>query len=181
MEVGTIMRIQYVSRLTEKAAAQVRAVAPILVVAGGTVPLPSAGKWEHVISVSESRKVVDVGGLRFITMPYSNSAPDVDWLLRELSVAQTDLVPTVCASWQAPVCFLGGDAPFEYLSRSLLLRVPMRAWIIGETPTGMNRVWRGRYTTVQVGSNPFGAPGYCGEIFLDVSTEAVQEVPLLLK
>jgi hypothetical protein len=33
--------------------------------------------------------------------------------------------------------------------------------------------------TVKGGSNPFGTPGFCGEIFMDVSTDAVREVPLL--
>lgn len=173
------MRIQYVSRLTAVAAAALRPVAPILVVAGGAVPLP--GQWEHVISVAEtSQKVVDATGLRFVTMPFDRgTSADFALLMRELEIARTDAVPVVCVTRGAPGFFLAGGGPTVLPHVRGLLCEPLRAWIVGETPVAMNVNWAAQGLFVKGGSNPFGAPGFCSEIFLDVSTDAVREVPVL--
>ena len=175
------MRIQYVSRLT--AAATLRPVAPILVVAGGAIPKVQHG-WEHVVSVSDEdrREVVDAGGLRFLTMPFgadpTGRLADFEWLMRELEVARTDMAPVVCVSRGAPGFFLAAGTGLEAAVLPhvrALLREPVRAWITGETPAAMSILWGG----VRGGSNPFGAPGFCSEIFMDVSIDAVRDVPVL--
>ncbi len=184
------MRIQYVSRLMGAAAATLRPVAPILVVAGGAVP-QGTGKWEHVVSVSEGdrREVVDAGGLRFLTMPFGadplGRMADFEWLMRELEVARTDMAPVVCVTRGAPGFFLAAGTNIEATVLPhvrALLREPVRAWITGETPAAMSILWgkkEGLALTVRGGSNPFGAPGFCSEIFMDVSTDAVRDVPVL--
>jgi hypothetical protein len=185
------MRIQYISRLTTAVAAALRPVAPILVVADGPAPAAVAGRWEHVISVSEEgrRVAIDAGGLRFLTMPFdANPAgrqADFEWLLRELEVARTDTVPVVCVTRGAPGFFLiAGTSrePAILPHVRALLREPLRAWIVGETPVAMTISWgvkEGLARRVCGGSNPFGAPGFCSEIFMDVSTDAVRDVPVL--
>ena len=184
------MRIQFVSRLTGAAAATLRPVAPILVTAGGAIPVGD-GRWQHVVSVSEGdqREVVDAGGLRFLTMPFGTNPTermhDFEWILRELEIARTDMVPVVCVSRGTPGFFLASGTSMEAAVLPhvrALLREPIRAWIAGETPTAKTVFWRGAEgftTTIRGGSNPFGAAGFCSEIFMDVSTDAVREIPLL--
>jgi hypothetical protein len=177
------MRIQYISRLTAATVATLRPVAPILVVAGGAVPT-MRNAWDHIVTVSdEDRQVaVDAGGLRFLTMPFGADSTgrlaDFEWLMRELDIARTDTVPVVCVSRGAPGFFLAAGTALEATVLphiQALLREPLRAWIVGETQAAVNVSWG----AVRGGSNPFGVPGYCGEIFMDVSTDAVREVPLL--
>lgn len=182
------MRIQYVSRLTAAAAAAIRPVAPILVVAGGAVP--STKGWDHVVSVhKERREVIHAGGIRFVTMPFSadpeGRKADFEHLMRELEVARTDMAPVVCVSRGAPGFFLAAGTALEPAIMSHVrgvLREPLRAWIVGKTAAATSVTWgkgEGIAPPVKGGSNPFGAPGFCGEIFMDVSTDAVREVPLL--
>lgn len=189
LEEGT-MRIQYISRLTATAATALRPVAPILVVAGGSVPTDVA-RWDHVISVPQEghRVAVDAGGLRFLTMPFEPSPAgrqaDFEWLLRELEIARTDTVPVVCVTRGTPGFFLiAGTSrePAVLPHVRALLREPLRAWIVGETPTAMTISWgvkEGLARRVCGGSNPFGVAGFCSEIFMDVSTDAVRDMPVL--
>jgi hypothetical protein len=123
---------------------------------------------------------VDVAGLRFVTLPFDRgTSADFALLMRELEVARTDAVPVVCVTRGAPGFFLAGGGPTVLPHVRGLLREPLRAWIVGETPVAMNVNWAAQGLFVKGGSNPFGAQGFCSEIFLDVSTDAVKEVPLL--
>jgi hypothetical protein len=142
-----------------------------------------------VISVSDKPKAVDAGGFRFLTMPFGADPAgrrlDFEWLMRELEIARTDLAPVVCVSQGAPGFFLAAGTGLETAVLphvQALLREPLRAWIVGETSVAMTVGWgakEGLSRTVQGGSNPFGVPGFCSEIFMDVSTDAVREVPML--
>ncbi len=144
--------------------------------------------WDHVVSVSEEdrQEAVDAGGLRFLTVPFSadpsGRLADFEWLMRELEIARTDMAPVVCVSRGAPGFFLAAGTGLEAAVLPHvreLLREPLRAWIVGETPVAMAVSWAGIAPMVRGGSNPFGAPGFCSEIFMDVSTDAVRDVSVL--
>lgn len=144
-----------------------------------------------MVSVSEDDRqvAVDAGGLRFLTMPFGGEATgrlaDFEWLMRELEVARTDMTPVVCVSRGAPGFFLAAGTGLEAAVLPHvreLLREPLRAWIVGKSPAAVSVSWgtkEGLSRTVCGGSNPFGAPGFCSEIFMDVSTDAAKDVPVL--
>lgn len=110
-------------------------------------------------------------------------ARDYAWLDREIAIAAEEEVPAVILTHHLPSFDLIAT---KYKGAGLinrafasdchsLIRRPVQAWISGHTHTAATRIWP---QGIQGLVNPLGYPGekdtgYCREIFVDVSTEAV--------
>jgi hypothetical protein len=110
-------------------------------------------------------------------------ARDRAWLDREIAIAAEEEQPVVVLTHHLPSFDLiaakyKGAGLLNHAFASdchSLIRRPVRAWIAGHTHTAATRIWP---PGIQGLVNPMGYPGevetgYCREIFVDVSTEAV--------
>jgi hypothetical protein len=105
---------------------------------------------------------------------------DRTWLNQEIERAEEAGLPVVVITHHLPSYdlisprYAGSPMNCCFASHAdELIRPPVRAWIAGHTHTAIHM---NRANGVQVGVNPMGYPrelgtGYCGEIFVDISTE----------
>jgi hypothetical protein len=110
---------------------------------------------------------------------------DRAWLASSLVECADKGTPAVVLTHHLPSFTFIASSPlnFYFANRcDALLRPPVRAWIAGHTHTAVHRHWTFEGGEVVHGCvNPGGYPGeegtgYCREIFVDVSTEAVNDI-----
>ena len=136
-------------------------------------------------------RVITADGVSAITPEQTTEwhRRDRAWLAESLAVCADKGTPADVLTHHLPsyafVSSLYATSPINYCFASrcdALLRPPVRAWIAGHTHTAVHRHWTFEGGEVVHGCvNPVGYPGeegtgYCREIFVDVSTEAVNDI-----
>lgn len=188
------LRFQYVSGLRLERTGPVafgallRPVAPVLVLAGdiGRPDRPgyaellrwAARLWDHIVIIKGKSETMAAA-----TMVVAEADPRIHFLekgyteIRNVSFVgytnrhQTAMDLAICAEQEKSAVLVSYDMPpREYL------RPPVRACIVGNAEVG--RTWQlggggGGGGGIQLATNPWGARGYCRELFMDLTVPAV--------
>lgn len=180
------LRFQYVSGLRLERTGPVafgallRPVAPVLVLAGdigrpdrpGYVELIrwAARLWDHIVIIKGKSETMAAATMaeadpriHFLERGYTEirNVSFVCYTNRHRTA--TDLA--ICAEQEKSAVLVSYDMPpREYL------RPPVRACIVGNAEVG--RTWQ-LDGGIQLATNPWGAQGYCRELFMDLTVPAV--------